>query len=222
MTTRCRGDARALASELGATLTERTPGSPLTQVPAAGNGAIQPLRRLVVMEYQTHAAELQAYGTLLARFPHRPAAELWLTLGRIVDDATPKLRRVADALGMDATDLMRRQTDPYAYSFNSAMSRAVASGSQTVAALAAHTDMRVYYAGATAVARRLREARAPVPAEFLDYYDDPGDDALNELALDVAQDGLDRGDDPQEASFHMHRIAAAILEVWRIAAAEAA
>ncbi|MYX97435.1 hypothetical protein GT045_22110 [Streptomyces sp. SID486] len=220
MTTRSHVDAKALADDVRRRLTGEAPGSPLSLAPVTGPGVLEPLRRLVAVEYRAHAVELVAYGTLLARFPHRPAAELWVTLARIVHEATPKLREVARSLGMVETDLVGRPADSGAYAFHGAMSWIATSGSQTAAALAAHTDMQVYYSGATAVARRLRETGAPVPQEFLDYYDDPGDDALEELALTVAQDGLDRGDDPQQALFHAHRIADALLNVWRAAAAD--
>ncbi|MEU1019069.1 hypothetical protein [Streptomyces sp. NPDC005898] len=220
MTTRSHMDAKALADDVRQSLTSEAPGSPLTLAPVTEPGVLEPLRRLVAVEYRAHAVELVAYGTLLTRYPHRPAAELWVTLAHIVHEATPKLREVARALEMTETDLVGRPTKSGAYSFHGAMSWIAACGSQTAAALAAHTDMHVYYSGATAVARRLRETGAPVPREFLDYYDDPGDAALAELALTVAQDGLDRGDDPQEALFHAHRIADALLDVWKAAAAD--
>ncbi|MEE1928879.1 hypothetical protein V1J52_11935 [Streptomyces sp. TRM 70351] len=220
MTARSHIDAKALADDVRQRLTGEAPGSPLTLAPVTGAGVLEPLRRLVAVEYRAHAVELVAYGTLLARFPHRPAAGLWITLARIVHEATPKLREVARALGMAETDLVGRPADGGPYSFHGAMSWIATSGSQTAAALATHTDMQVYYSGASAVARRLRETEAPVPREFLDYYDDPGDDALEELALAVAQEGLDRGDDPQEALFHAHRIADALLDVWKTTAAD--
>ncbi|QQC93061.1 hypothetical protein [Streptomyces alfalfae] len=220
MTARSHIDAKALADDVRQDLAGEAPGSPLTLAPVTDPGVLEPLRRLVAVECQAHAVELVSYGTLLTRFPHRPAAELWVTLARIVHEATPKLRDVARALGMTETDLAGRPAGSGAYDFHSAMSWIAASGSQSAAALAVHTDMRVYYSGATAVARRLRETDAPVPQEFIDYYDDPGDEALADLALTVAQDGLDRGDDPQDALFHAHRIADALLGVWRAAAAE--
>ncbi|QQC92663.1 hypothetical protein [Streptomyces alfalfae] len=215
MTARIRTDAKALADDVRQHLTGEAPGSPLVLAPIAGPGVLEPLRRLVVAEYRAHPVELVAYGTLLARFPHPPAAELWVTLARIVHEATPKLREVARALGMTETDLVGRPADGGTYSFHGAMSWVATSGSQAAAALAAHTDMQVYYSGATAVARRLRQEGAPVPREFLDYYDDPGDSTLAELALTVAQDGLDRGDNPQEALFYAHHIADALLTVWK-------
>ncbi|MET9172155.1 hypothetical protein [Streptomyces misionensis] len=222
MTTRNHTDAKALAEDVRQRLTGEAPGSPLVLAPVMGPGVLEPLRRLVAVEYQAHPVELVAYGTLLARFPHRPAAELWVTLARIVHEATPKLREVARALGMSETDLAGRTADGGAYAFHGAMSWIATSGSQSAAALAAHTDMQVYYSGATAVARRLRETGAPVPQEFLDYYDDPGDGALEELALAVAQDGLDRGDNPQEALFHAHRVSDALLGVWKATTADPA
>ncbi|MFF4716497.1 hypothetical protein ACFY2V_34655 [Streptomyces eurythermus] len=218
MTTHDHNDAKSLADAVRRTVAGKEPGSPLTLAPVTGPGALAPLRRLVALEYQAHAVELVAYGTLLTRFPHPPAAELWVTLGRIVQEATPKLLRVADALGMNEADLGRRSADFGAYAFHSTISWVAVSGSQAAAALAAHTDMQIYYSGASAVTRRLRATGAPVPRPFIDYYDDPGDDALSELALTVVQDGLDRGDDPQESLFHARRVAGSLLEVWRVAA----
>ncbi|MFD8614564.1 amino acid adenylation domain-containing protein [Streptomyces sp. NPDC059631] len=221
MSAHTRIDAKSLADQVRQAVAGTEPGSPLTRTPVTGPGTVEPLRRLVQIEYQSHAVELVAYGTLLTRFPHDPAAELWLSLGRVVREATPKLLHVARSLHMDEEDLADWSTELGAYSFHGAASWVAASGSQAAAALAAHTDMRVYYAGAGAVARRLRDTDAEVPQEFIDYYDDPGDDALDELALAVTQDGLDRGDDPREALFHARRVADSLLEVWRIASAEA-
>ncbi|MFC4329969.1 hypothetical protein ACFPC0_19685 [Streptomyces andamanensis] len=215
-------DAKSLADQVRQSVAATEPGSPLTRTPVTGPGTVEPLRRLVQIEYQSHAVELVAYGTLLSRFPHDPAAELWLRLGRVVREATPKLLHVARSLHMDEADLADWSTELGAYSFHGAVSWVAASGSQAAAALAAHTDMQVYYAGATAVARRLRDTDAEAPQEFIDYYDDPGDDALNELALAVTQDGLDRGDDPRGALFHARRVADSLLAVWRVASAEAA
>nr|BFD82066.1 hypothetical protein StreXyl84_14670 [Streptomyces sp. Xyl84] len=220
MSSQPHSEAKALADDVRRAVAGHEPGSPLTRAPLSGPGTLEPLRRLVQIEYQAHAVELVAYGTLLARFPHEPAGELWSTLARIVREATPKLLRTARALGMNEADLANWSTDLGAYSFHGGISWVATSGSQAAASLAAHTDMQIYYSGATAVARRLRQAGADVPQQFIDYYDDPGDDALSGLALAVAQDGLDRGDDPHVALFHAHRIAGCLLEVWRVAAAE--
>ncbi|MDJ1135655.1 hypothetical protein [Streptomyces iconiensis] len=194
----------------------------LLDLPADGETGRERLRRLVAIEAQSHKAELGAYGTMLARFPHPPAADLYLTLGRIVCDAGPKLRQVARALGMSDSQLVRWPPETGAYEFNSAMSWTALAGSQAAGALAAHTDMRVYYADCCALVSRLREVGAQVPEEFLDYYDDAADDTLCALALAVVQDGLDRGDDPRDAVFHARRIEEAIGAAWRTAAIDAA
>ncbi|MFI1910750.1 hypothetical protein ACH444_33350 [Streptomyces microflavus] len=222
MSVRNHTEAQALADHVRQRLTGEAPGTPLVLAPVTGPGVLEPLRRLVALEYQAHRVELIAYGTLLTRFPHRPAAELWVTLAHIVHEATPKLREVARALTMSETDLAGRVADADAYAFHGTMSWIATCGSQSTAALAAHTDMQVYYSGASAVAQRLRETGAPVPGEFLDYYDDPGDDALKELALTVAQDGLDRGDDSSEALFHAHRVADALMGFWKATTANPA
>ncbi|MER0444358.1 hypothetical protein ABR738_07185 [Streptomyces sp. Edi4] len=218
MSTQDHGDATALADVVQQGLAGQAPGSPLTLAPVTGPSALEPLRRLVALEYQAHPVELAAYGNLLARSPHGQAAELWLTLGRVVHNATPKLYRVGQALGMDEAGLTR-PVNSGSYAFHSALSWIATSASQAAAALAAHTDMQVYYSGACAVARRLRESDLPQTRAFIDYYDDAGDDALKELALAVVQDGLDRGADPDEVLFHAHRISDALLDVWKTAAA---
>ncbi|MCX2969801.1 MULTISPECIES: hypothetical protein [Streptomyces] len=193
-------------------------GNPLPETVARGGDPTVYLRRLVAIEMQCHAAERVAHGALLARFPSDRAAELWLTLGRLVQDATPKLHAVARALGMRQADLARWPAERGAYAFNGALSWVALAGGQAAAALSVHTDLVVYFAGGTAVARRLREAGADVPEEFVAYYDDPGDDALRDLALEVAQEGLDRGDDPEEAVFHARRTEEAIGDIWATAA----
>ncbi|MEI7031927.1 hypothetical protein [Streptomyces pratensis] len=196
----------------------RPVGNPLPETVARGGDPTAHLRRLVAIEAQCHAAELAAYGTLLARFRSDRATELWLTLARLVQEATPKLREVARLLGLTEADLTRRSAERGAYAFNGALSWVALTGCQAAAALAMHTDMVVYFSGGTAVAGRLREAGADVPQEFVAYYDDAGDDALRELALEVAQEGLDRGDDPDEAVFHARRVEEAIGDIWATAA----
>jgi hypothetical protein len=119
---------------------------------------------------------------------------------------------------MDEEQLVRWPSERGAYAFNSAMSWTAVSGNQAAGALAAHTDMVVYYGGCCEIVRRLREAQVDLPEEFFAYYDDPGDSALEALALEVVQDGLDRGDDPNEAVFHARRIEEAIGEAWHTAA----
>lgn len=193
-------------------------GNPLPETIAGAKDPLVHLRRLVAIEAQCHAAELAAYGTLLARFRSDRAVELWLTLGRLVHEATPKLREVARLLGMTEADLTRRPAERGAYAFNGTLSWVAMTGGQASAALAMHTDMAVYFPGGTALARRLAEAGADVPEEFVTYYDDTGDDALRDLALEVAQEGLDRGDDFDEAVFHARRVEESIGDIWTTAA----
>ncbi|MEE1926877.1 hypothetical protein V1J52_01540 [Streptomyces sp. TRM 70351] len=193
-------------------------GNPLPETVGQGTDPTVHLRRLVAIEMQCHAAELVAYGTLTARFHSGAAPGFWLALGRLVQDATPKLREAARALGMTEADWTRWPAERGAYAYNGALSWVAMTGGQAAAALAVHTDMAVYFPGGMAVVRRLREAGADVPQEFTSYYDDPGDDALRELALEVGQEGLDRGDDPEEAVFHARRTEEAIGDIWSTAA----
>ncbi|MGD9485804.1 hypothetical protein WDH52_21560 [Streptomyces sp. TRM70308] len=193
-------------------------GNPLPETVGQGGDPTVHLRRLVAIELQCHTAERAVYGTLLTRFRSDRATELWLTLGRLVQEATPKLREVARALGMTEADQTRWFGERGAYAYNGTMSWVALTGGQAAAALSIHSDLVVYFAGGSAVARRLREAGADVPQEFVAYYDDTGDDALRDLALEVAQEGLDRGDDPEEAAFHARRAEEAIGDIWTTAA----
>ncbi|MEU6479056.1 hypothetical protein ABZ858_19650 [Streptomyces sp. NPDC047017] len=193
-------------------------GNRLVEAVDRGGDVTGYLRRLTAIEAQSHGAELAAYGTLLSRFPGHRAAELWLSVISLVHGATPKLHEVARSLGMTDADLTRRPAERGAHAFSGALAWVALTGSQAAAALCLHTDMTVYFAGGTAVAHSVRETGSVVPDEFLSYYDDPGDDALRELALEVAQEGLDRGDDPDEAVFHSRCIEEAIGDIWTTAA----
>ncbi|MFI1582707.1 hypothetical protein [Embleya sp. NPDC020630] len=210
--------ARRLADEVAHRRQTNPVGNALLGLSFETDTVHEILRRLVAVEFQTHAAELVAYGTMLSRFPRRPAADLYLTLGRVVCNAGPKLEGVARSMGMDAARLLRWPTERGAYAFNCAMTWAAMAGGQAAGALAAHTDMITYYTGCCALVDRLRTFGVGATDEFIAYYDDPVDDVLCALALDVVQDGLDHGDDPEEAILHARRIEEAIGEVWRTAA----
>jgi hypothetical protein len=211
--------ARQLAGEVAHQRRTNPVGNALLDLPAETDTLHEGLRRLVAIEFRTHSAELFAYGSMLSRFPHRPAADLYLTLGRVVCDAGPKLEGVARSMGMNEALLVRRlTTERGAYAFNGAMSWVAATGSQAAGALAAYTDMVVYYSDCCELAARLRATGAGATDEFIAYYDDPVDNELCALALDVVQDGLDRGDDPAEALVHARRVEEAITEAWRCAA----
>ncbi|WP_431782686.1 hypothetical protein [Streptomyces chumphonensis] len=218
MSTAHRTDVRTAVAEVERLRDLHPVDNPLPEALArSGNPTVQ-LRRLVIIEAQCHTAELAAYGVLLTRFHSDRATELWLALGRLVHEATPKLHEAGRVLGLRESELTRRSGDPGAAPFNEALSWVALTGGQAAAALASHSDMVTYFAGGAAVARRLREAGADVPEAFVDYYDDTGDPAMRDLALDVAQEGLRRGDDPDEAVFHARRVEEGIGAIWSTAA----
>ncbi|MFE5326789.1 hypothetical protein ACFRCG_10415 [Embleya sp. NPDC056575] len=210
--------ARRLADEVAHRRKTDPVGNALLALPLEADTVANALRRLVAVEFRTHAAELVAYGTMLSHFPRRPAADLYLTLGRVVCNAGPRLEGVARSMGMDVARLRRWPAERGAHPFNCAMTWAAMAGGQAAGALAAHSDMITYYTDCCALVDRLRAIDADATDEFIAYYDDPVDDVLCALALDVVQDGLDHGDDPEEAILHARRVEEAIGEVWRAVA----
>ncbi|MFF6929223.1 hypothetical protein [Streptomyces californicus] len=175
-------------------------------------------RRLVGTEAQCHPAEMIAYGTMLARFPRRPAADLFIRLSRLVCDAQPKLRKCADALDMPDPFESFWPPDPETYAFNGTLSWVANQGSQASFALSSYTDMVVYFSGCVSLVQRVRDLKIDAPVEFVEYYEGGASEELTELALDVVQDGLDRGDDPQEALFHARLLEESIADFWKSAA----
>ncbi|MFE5834317.1 hypothetical protein ACFQ67_32455 [Streptomyces sp. NPDC056488] len=211
-------DARKLARRLEEQRERAPVGNALLDTLDSGNRGPEVFQRLVGTEAQCHRAELAAYGTMLARFPLRPAADLFISLSRLVYDAQPKLSKCAESLGLpDPFERFwpaRRET----YAFNGTLSWVAIRGSQASFALSSYTDMVVYFSGCASLVQRVRELKIDAPAEFIEYYEGGASDELAELALDVVQDGLDRGDDPQEALFHARLLEESIGDFWRSAA----
>ncbi|OKH98986.1 hypothetical protein A6A06_25635 [Streptomyces sp. CB02923] len=207
-----------LVEELAARRAKEPVGNALLDAAADGRLPGDAFHRLVGTEAQAHTAELAAYGTALARFPRSPAADLFIRLARLVYDAQPKLQECARALGL--TDVHGRRWPPErtAYAFNGTLSWLAAQGSQAAFALAVHTDMQVYFPGCAELVRRVRATDIDVPQAFLTYYEDEAPEELTRLALDVVQDGLDRGDDPQDAVFCARLLEESIGDFWRAAA----
>lgn len=212
-------DARELAQRLKEQREHSPVGNALLDaLELRGDRAQELFRRLVGTEAQCHLTELAAYGTMLARFPHRPAADLFIHLSRLVYDAQPKLRKCADALGLPDPYGRFWPVDRETYAFDGTLSWLAIRGSQASIALSSHTDMVVYFSGCASFVRRVQEMRLEVPAELIDYYEDDASDEMTELALDVVQGGLDGGDDPQEAMFHARLMEESIGDFWKSAA----
>ncbi|CCH32599.1 Peptide synthetase [Saccharothrix espanaensis DSM 44229] len=176
------------------------------------------LRGLVLTELQAHQAELVAYGVGLAKYPHPPATAFFTQITELVTNATPKLVACARALGLGDAELRRRVPDPTIYAFGGCLSWIAVTGSQASLALALHTDMTVYFPDCVAITAGVRESAVTAPDEFFDYYDGTASEDLLALALETADDGLRRGDDPDEAAFSARLLEANIGLFWRAAA----
>ncbi|MEU2790968.1 hypothetical protein [Streptomyces sp. NPDC007100] len=211
--------AAELADQLRNRRAKEPVGNALLDAAAQGKLTEGALRRLMGTEAHCHTAELAAYGTALARFPRRPAADLFIRLARLVCEAQPKLESCARALGMGVdVHTSRWPTEHAAYAFNGTVSWLASQSSQAAFALAIYTDLQVYFSGCAEVIARAKESPLHVPQEVLDYYEDEAPEGLERLALDVVQDGLDRGDDPQDALFSARLMEESIGQFWRAAA----
>ncbi|MYW93798.1 hypothetical protein G3I59_25100 [Amycolatopsis rubida] len=209
--------AAELVDRLSALRAEKPVGNAVLDELAKGRLTVDHLRGLVLSEAQAHEAELVFYGMGMARYPHRPAVQLFTRLAELVANATPKLTACAHALGLTDAQLRRRVPDPRIHAFNGCASWIAARGSQTCMALAMHTDMTVYFRDCLKLVAGIRESSLTVPEEVISYYEGTAEDELLSLALDVVDDGLKRGDDPDDAVFSARLLEANIGEVWRSA-----
>jgi hypothetical protein len=194
-------------------------GNALLAVARDGGLTTDHLRRVVAVEAQCHRAETAAYGLMTARFPRRPAVSLYTALTTLVHDAQPKLTACAEALGMSEDDLWFRPRTYETYAFNGMLSWIALEGSQAATALAAHTDMTVYFADCAELVRMVREHQVPAPDEFLAYYEGGISQELLDLAAEAVDDGLRRGDDPAVTLLMARHLERSIGDFWTAAAA---
>ncbi|MFH8562537.1 hypothetical protein [Streptomyces sp. NPDC017988] len=180
---------------------------------------LEHVRRLVGTEAQCHRTELVAYGTMLSRFPHRPAADLYLQLGRLVYDASPKLWACARSLGLELDNVKFWPSERTTYTFDGVVSWVAMQGAQAATGMTSYADLTGYYSGCVKFVERVHASGLEVPGEFLEYYEDETPEALCRLALEVVQDGLDRGDDPDEALFAARLLDESVGDFWRSVAA---
>lgn len=190
-------------------------GNELLAVADQGKLTTEHLRRLVGTEAQCHRTELVAYGTMLSRFPRRPAADLYLRLGRLVYDASPKLAACARSLGLDPEDMKFWPTERTTYTFDGVVSWVAAQGTQATTGLTSYADLTGYYSGCAELVARIHASELPVTDEFLEYYEGDTPEELCRLALEVVQDGLDHGDDPDEALFSARLLDESVGDFWR-------
>ncbi|ASU78880.1 hypothetical protein CDG81_11985 [Actinopolyspora erythraea] len=219
MTTTTSTTAQELVDRLRELRDARPVGNAMLDRLREGSLEFEHLRRLVAVEEKAHHAELTAYGALIARFPHRPNVDLYAKLTELVSGAQPKLMECARSLGMDESDVRRWPSELATYAFNGTLSWIALNGSQTAGALALHTDMTVYFSGcADILAGVLDDSGVDVPAEFRTYYEGGHSDTLMRMATETVEDGLRRGDDPEEALFQARLLEESIGQFWRAAA----
>ncbi|RKT52819.1 hypothetical protein C8E97_1357 [Saccharothrix australiensis] len=211
----------ATAADLAGRLRARRDAEPIANavLARARDGALAPehLRGMVLTELQAHHAELVAYGVGLARYAHQPATKFFTRITELVDNASPKLAACARALGLSDADLRRRVPDPAIHAFSGCLSWIAVTGDQASLALALHADMTVYFPDCVAIAAAARDAAFDVPDEFFDYYEGTASEDLLHLALEVVDDGLRRGDDPDDAVFAARLLEASIGWFWHAA-----
>ncbi|MBB5936417.1 hypothetical protein [Streptomyces zagrosensis] len=179
------------------------------------------LRGLVRTESQCHQTELPAYAAMLSRYAHHPAGDLYIELIDLLHDCGPKLDAAAQSLGLSPRekDKWMWPTDRRAYSCNGILSWITAQGSQAATALAVHTDMSVYFPACMALVAEMQKQGVAAPREFLSYYESDPCAQTRRRAVEVVQDGLDRGDDPQEAVLMARLLEESFADFWASAAA---
>ncbi|MFF5563783.1 hypothetical protein ACFY7Z_17045 [Streptomyces sp. NPDC012623] len=213
--------AQQLVDELAQKRQQDPVPNQLLDVAESGELTGDQLRGLVRTESQCHHTELPAYGAMLSRFAHRPAEDFYIELIDLMHECGPKLDAVAEALGLSRQekDQWMWPSDRRAYSCNGILSWITARGSQTATALAVHTDMSVYFPGCVDLVASIREHGVDAPEEFLTYYEGDPCAGTRRKALEVAQDGLDRGDDPREALLMARLLEESFADFWASAAA---
>ncbi|MBB5959802.1 thiaminase [Saccharothrix tamanrassetensis] len=213
-----QSQATDLVGRLGTLRAEQPVGNAVLDKVNDGTVTEGDLRGMVLTELQAHQAELVAYGVGLAKYPHSPATPFFTQITELVANATPKLVACARALGLGDADLRRREPDPTIYAFSGCLSWIAVTGRQASLALALHTDMTVYFPDCLAIATGVRKSALAAPDEFFDYYEGTASEELLALASEVVDDGLRRGDDPDEAVFSARLLEANIGQFWRAAA----
>ncbi|NYH77702.1 thiaminase [Actinopolyspora biskrensis] len=211
-------DAERLVERVRTLRTEQPVGNALLDRLRDDTLTVEHLKRFVAVEEKAHHAELAVYGLFMTRFPYRPAVDFYAKLSELIAGAQPKLLECAGALGMDEGDMLRWPPQAETYAFNSTLSWIALTGSQASGALALHTDMTIYFSGCADIAAGVRQKGIPVPEEFFTYYDGGHSDELMRQALETVQDGLNRGDDPDEAVFRARLLEESIGGFWRAAA----
>ncbi|MEV4252170.1 hypothetical protein AB0J52_03260 [Spirillospora sp. NPDC049652] len=211
--------ARTLADELRRLREESPIANPVLELARDDRIELEHLRRLVGVELQCHRAELAAYGTVMARYPHSPTAGLYLAVGRLVYDAHAKLRECAAALDIPAERIGTWPPGPAAYAFSGCISWLALHGGQADNALALHCDMTVYFPDCASLVELLRDKGTKAPQEFFDYYEGGQSDELEQQALDVVQYGLDQGEDAATALSRARLLEENIGRFWQAAAA---
>jgi hypothetical protein len=212
--------AQQLADELARKRERQPVTNALLEMAKAGRVGQEQMRGLVRTESQCHQTELPSYAALLGRYRQRPAADFYVELIDLLHDCGPKLDAVAEALGLaeDEKAAWAWPSDRRVYSFNAVLSWITAQGSQAAAALAVHTDMSVYFPGCVDLVQAIREQEVEAPQEFVSYYESDPCAETRRLALEVVQDGLDRGDDPQRAVLMARLLEESFEDFWASAA----
>ncbi|MDV6012517.1 hypothetical protein [Haloechinothrix sp. LS1_15] len=216
--TRAPSDARDLVRRLSELRTDRPAGNALLDRVREGTLSDIHLKRLVAMEYTAQRTELTCFGALIARFPFTPAADFYTWLAQLVSAARPALLTAARALGLSEPDMRRWPDEPAAYAFADTLSWISLNGSLTASALAVHSDVTVYFPACADLTEAASDAGVALPESLTGLYTTapPGD--LTQLAVAVAQRGLDRGDDPEEAVCHAWRLEESLERFWQAAA----
>ncbi|MFD7663736.1 hypothetical protein [Streptomyces sp. NPDC059788] len=214
MTNRSVRPVEPLVQEIDEGLTGVLTDNVLASALREGSASLPNLRSLLSAEAFCLMTETAAYGLLAARYPNRPAADLWGSMVHLVAEARPVLTAAAISLGMTEADLMPRPPAHGVFPVCSAMSWMALHGSQASSALAVYAELTAYARQCALLAASLRDKGPAGSDEVLGYYADLDLQALATLAVDVADDGLRAGDDPQTALATATTLRSKLPEFW--------
>lgn len=181
--------------------------------------------RFLTAEHGAQQSEIVAFATLAARHPHPPAAGFFLGLAGVIGDAGPRLRAAAGSvdLALDhpgGDDPGRLALDAPAHAFGGYVCWLALRAGQAGAALAIHADL-VSWCGSCARITAALEKHGGLPDEVVAYFAAYAQrpEHLLETALEVASDGLRRGEDPDRAVAEARPVTGYLRLFWDSAAA---
>ncbi|WP_067459919.1 hypothetical protein [Actinomadura macra] len=180
------------------------------------------MRRFFAAEHHAQLNEIAAFAFLASRFPHSPAAGFFMELAGVVDGARSRLLPAAASVGLVLGEPADTPIPASAHAFGGYVCWLAMRSGQAGAALALHTDLVLWCESCARISSALqrRDGTSEEATAYFAAYAEPPE-ALLESALDVADDGIRRGERSEHAMAAARPVAGYLRLFWD-AVAEAA